>query len=94
MLRGIMAEGGMDPNTVELRKVGTEANAEGEAFVGSPTIRVEGKDIQPPGSDERFGLSCRVYRRRDGSTSPLPDPKDIREALARAERSLKQEAMG
>ncbi|MGO9974597.1 MAG: hypothetical protein ACLP01_17690 [Solirubrobacteraceae bacterium] len=26
-------------------------------------------------------LTCRVYRRRDGRISPLPDPEDVREAL-------------
>ncbi len=28
-------------------------------------------------------MICRVYRGRDGSVSPLPDPADLRDALAR-----------
>ena len=46
------------------------------------TIRVAGRDIQPPG-DAPAGLTCRVYRLRDGRISALPDPADIREALER-----------
>jgi hypothetical protein len=44
-----------------------------ERFVGSPTIRVDGVDVQPP-VGEPFGLTCRVYHRRDGRVSPTPDP--------------------
>ena len=46
-------------------------------------MRVDGADVQPPG-DEPTGLTCRVYRRRDGRVSPLPDPEDVRDALAAA----------
>ena len=75
---------GLDPDAVELRRIDTDEAAEGERFVGSPTIRVNGADVQPPGAEEPIGLACRVYRHRDGSVSPLPDPDDVREALAAA----------
>ena len=39
-----------------------------------------------PESDEPVGLSCRVYRRRDGQISPVPDREDVRAALRRALR--------
>jgi hypothetical protein len=29
------------------------------------------------------GLTCRLYRRRDGRHSPTPDPDDLRESIAR-----------
>jgi hypothetical protein len=82
-LRAAMAEAGIDPDSIELREIDTEDLASREAFVGSPTIRVDGRDIAPPGDDQPIGLNCRVYRRRDGRVSPLPDPDDVREALAR-----------
>jgi hypothetical protein len=82
MLRAAMADAGLDPESVVVREIDTEQGAERESFVGSPTIRIDGADIQPPGEDEPVGLACRVYRRRDGRTSPLPDPDDIRDALA------------
>ena len=80
MLRSEMQEGGLDPDAIEVREVDTDAAAEREEFVGSPTIRVNGVDIQPV-RGAPTGLTCRVYRRRDGRTSPLPDPEDVREAL-------------
>jgi hypothetical protein len=52
-----------------------------EGFVGSPTIRAGGVDVVPPPPGEPSGLTCRVYRRRDGRFSPLPDPDDLRDAL-------------
>jgi hypothetical protein len=84
MLREEMAEQGLDPESVEVIEVDTDEAAERRRFVGSPTIRIDGEDIQPPVEGEPTGLACRVYRRRDGRTSPLPDPEDIREALTSA----------
>jgi hypothetical protein len=77
-----MAAAGLDPATLVVTQIRDEADAGREAFVGSPTVRVNGRDIQPPGPDEPLGLSCRVYHLRDGRVSPVPDPADVREALA------------
>jgi hypothetical protein len=80
-LREAMAERGLDPAEVELIEIDSEDAAGRQRFVGSPTIRVDGADVQPaPG--EPVGLNCRIYRRRDGRVSPLPDPLDVRAALA------------
>jgi hypothetical protein len=84
MLREAMDDAGLDPASIEVREIDTEEAAMREEFVGSPTIRVDGADIQAPAGDEPTGLACRVYRRRDGRTSPLPDPEDLREALRAA----------
>ena len=83
MVREEMSAVGLDAGTVEVREVSTSADAEREGFVGSPTIRVEGRDVQPPNS-EPIGLTCRVYRLRDGRISPLPDRLELRQALATA----------
>jgi hypothetical protein len=83
-LRGAMAELGLDPDGVELREVRTDRDAEHEGFVGAPTIRVEGQDVQPPDPPEPPGLTCRVYRLRDGRYSPTPDPQDVKDALEQA----------
>jgi hypothetical protein len=84
-LRAEMSALGLDPERIEIREVDTEADAEREEFVGSPTIRVDGRDIQPS-DDEPVGLTCRVYRLRDGRISAIPDREDVREALAEAIR--------
>jgi hypothetical protein len=83
MLRAEMDALGLDPDRVALCEIATDGAAERERFVGSPTIRVDGADVQPP-RDEPVGLSCRVYRLRDGSVSPLPDREDVRTALVSA----------
>jgi hypothetical protein len=53
-------------------------------FLGSPTVRVDGRDIEP-GADERgdFVFSCRVYR-SDRGFSRQPDARWVREALSKA----------
>ena len=84
MLRDAMEEAGLDPGSAEVREIDTEESAGREQFIGSPTIRIDGEDIQPPVEGEPSGLACRVYRRRDGRTSPLPDPEDLRDALRAA----------
>ena len=87
-LRTAMA--GLDPDMVILREVSTEADAARERFVGSPTIRIDDVDIQAPGA-EPFGLTCRVYHRRDGRVSPTPDPADVRDALRAAQTTTATE---
>ena len=82
-LRAAVAEQGLDPSVVVVREVATDGDAARESFVGSPTVRVDGEDLFPPGHDQPVGLTCRIYRLRDGRVSPLPDPMDLREALAR-----------
>ena len=83
-LRAAMAELGLDPAAVEVREVRSDAEAAAEGFPGSPTIRIDGRDVQPPGDGDPKGLTCRVYRRRDGRISPTPDPEDVRAALRAA----------
>ena len=85
LLRSEMAALGLDPDAIEVREVSTDADAEREEFVGSPTIRVDGRDVQPP-ADEPIGLNCRVYRLPDGRISPVPDPAEVRQTLTRAMR--------
>jgi hypothetical protein len=82
-LREEMVAVGLDPESVLVREIDTEADAQREEFVGSPTIRVDGRDIQPP-EDNPIGLTCRVYRLRDGRVAALPDREDVRAGLVAA----------
>ncbi len=84
MLREQMEAAGLDPESVVVTEIETEGDAERTDFPGSPTIRIDGSELQPPSADAPRGLTCRVYRRRDGRISPLPDPQDLREALEKA----------
>ena len=79
-LREAMAERGLDPESLERdARSTTEADAERESFVGSPTIRVDGEDVQPPagGRADRPQLPRLPAPRR--RVSPLPDPEDVRD---------------
>ncbi len=80
LVREEMTAAGLDPDELEVRELRTDEEAERERFPGSPTVRIEGRDVQDPG-EEPIGLSCRVYRLRDGRISALPDPADVRDAL-------------
>ncbi|MEA2347271.1 MAG: hypothetical protein QOG62_1058 [Thermoleophilaceae bacterium] len=83
-LQAALGELGLDPQAVKVVEVANEQEAERHGFIGSPTIRVDGRDVLPPEQDQPAGLTCRVYRLRDGRYSPTPDPQDLRTALARA----------
>ncbi len=71
---------------LELRRVETVEGAEVERFLGSPTVRVDGVDVEP-GAGERtdFGLKCRVYR-YGGEQLHVPAEQWIVDATARARR--------
>ncbi|MGH3994568.1 MAG: DF family (seleno)protein [Pseudonocardiaceae bacterium] len=82
-LRDVLRDEAVDTE-VELVEVETDERAQAERFPGSPTIRIDGEDIVPPGEGEPFSLTCRVYRLLDGGVSPTPDPEDVRRAVRRA----------
>jgi hypothetical protein len=88
-LHAALEDVGLGDAEVRMREIETDQDAEQAQFAGSPTILLDGIDLAAvtggvPGEDVPFGLSCRVYRRRDGRISPTPDPDDLREALRRA----------
>jgi len=73
------AEGVADE--IELRQVESLEAAEYERFLGSPTVRVDGVDVDPGAGERRdFGLKCRLYRSHGGS-SGLPPEDWIIEAI-------------
>ena len=65
-LRELVAEAGI-AGEVQLRRVESPEAAVTERFLGSPTVRVDGVDVEP-GADSRcdFGLKCRLYSTPDG----------------------------
>jgi len=82
-LRELLAGEGIDEE-VELRRVETSADAERERFLGSPTVRIDGEDIDPTAKDrDDFGLECRLYRTEEGLVRTPPESW-IRAKLDRA----------
>jgi hypothetical protein len=45
-LRTVLGEAGLDPGAVEVRQIETDEQALNEAFAGSPTIRIDGRDVE------------------------------------------------
>jgi hypothetical protein len=71
---------GFEPD-VRLIEVHDSATATRLRFLGAPTIRVEGRDVEPAADDRRdYGLGCRLYRTPAG-LSPTPDRAWVRSAL-------------
>jgi len=70
--------------TVSTRDVETEAEATKIGFLGSPSIRVDGEDIEAGAAKSRMpGRRCRVYRNPNGS-SGVP-PADMLKAALKGE---------
>lgn len=80
-LQEVMAEIG-DSSPIQEIEVLTDQDAERLAFPGSPTVRVDGVDVDPHGAAQMgTALTCRIYRLEDGRISPLPSAGMIRRAL-------------
>jgi len=68
---------------VELVRVEDLEAAERARFLGSPTVRVNGEDVEPGAGERRdFGLKCRLYATPDGIQG-LPADEWVLDALAR-----------
>lgn len=82
LARAVVAEADA---AVDVREVcvETEDDALRLSFLGSPTVRVDGRDVDPEAEGrEDFGLQCRVYAVGSGFDG-LPPATWIRTALDR-----------
>ena len=72
---------------VEAILVADSADVQLKRFIGSPTIRLDGVDIEGPGAETRgYGYGCRVYA--DGTcTAGWPSVNQVRRALQRERRN-------
>lgn len=74
-LRVVLGEG----HAVYLLRVETPEQAEAVRFPGSPTIRIDGRDLFPV-QDGQYALACRIYKTPDGE-SGTPTVEMIESAL-------------
>lgn len=83
-IEALMAEAGLPAASLVTRRVATDEQARAMRFLGSPTVRVDGRDVDP-GAEERddFGIKCRIYRSSAGQ-APVPSDAVLRAALQRA----------
>lgn len=59
------------------------AAAERARFPGSPTVRVDGRDVEPGSEPAEVTLACRLYR-HEHRLAGQPEERWVREALLRA----------
>lgn len=83
-LRELLNASGCDDTSIEFVRVEDAEAAERERFLGSPTVRIDGADVEP-GADERsdFGLKCRLFATPEGLRGS-PADQWVLGALARA----------
>ncbi len=80
-LRELIARAGT-PAQLELLRVNSDQDAQESRFLGSPTVRVDGHDVEPEAdAREDFGLQCRLYRTA-GAWSGTPPDEWVLGALA------------
>jgi hypothetical protein len=80
LLQDVLRERGIE-EPIELREVFTLEDAVEHRFPGSPTIRIDGRDVDPAGATDPPALTCRVYRLPDGRPSPVPSRQQLEEAV-------------
>ena len=80
LLEQVLAELGRDGQIV-MTEVRSDEEAKRLLFPGSPTIRVDGRDIDAAGANSRPSLNCRIYHLPDGRVSPVPSRDQMEAAL-------------
>ena len=72
-LRALLARSGL-AGDLRLHRIESAEQAVRERFLGSPTVRVNGRDVDPTaaGRDD-FGLKCRLYATDEGLRGMPPD---------------------
>lgn len=84
MIEGVAIELGVEAS-IKMVQVEDETIGRRYGFPGSPTVRVDGHDIEPSsGPCEDYTLRCRVYT-VDGHLTGLPERSWLRDALAAAQ---------
>jgi hypothetical protein len=81
LLAEVLAERSLDV-PVHVREVTSQEEAERLTFPGSPTIRIDGRDVDTAGAAGRAMLACRIYHLPDGRVSPVPSREQLEAALS------------
>ena len=85
LVERVSGEVGLDPE-IRVLDVPDQDAAQRLRFLGSPTIRVGGRDVDPRAEERSdYALSCRVFRTETGIAGQ-PDARWVRDALLREAR--------
>lgn len=72
-LPSLLERASVDAEIVE-RRIDSERAARRERFLGSPTLRIDGNDVEDDGSARQdYGLKCRLYETANGLQRTPPD---------------------
>lgn len=77
-LKEVLIEKGIETE-IETIKVKSQEDAERLNFQGSPSIRINGKDIE--GKEERYSYSCRVFK-IEGKLTGVPTKEFLSEKIS------------
>ncbi len=83
LLKEALQAEGVDAS-IEVLRIETQEEADLHRFVGSPTIRIGGNEVQPQ-PNLPYRLTCRTFIHEDGRLSPLPSLTMLREAIRNAQ---------
>lgn len=80
-LRALLADHAIDADLVTTL-VDSDDAADWLLFLGSPTVRVNGRDVDPTAADRTgYGMQCRLYRAPDGTVTGAPSDAMVLDAL-------------
>jgi proline dehydrogenase len=88
ILRSALTVDGREP-AIERVYVSNIDDAAGLGFHGSPTVRLDGRDVVPPPPELPINLGCRLYRQPDGHLDGVVPAEAI---LAVVERQAQERA--
>ncbi|MFE9656472.1 hypothetical protein [Micromonospora sp. NPDC006431] len=72
-LRALLDAAGLD-DPIHEQAVETDIDAQAHRFLGSPTLRIDGVDVDPTATHRTdYGLQCRLYPTPDGVRGTPPD---------------------
>ena len=81
------------PEDVAMIRVESYGDAQAKRFLGSPSIRLNGVDLEGAGAEQRgYAFGCRLYR-EDGAPAGWPSVQCIRQALLAVPRESQEIAL-
>jgi hypothetical protein len=85
LARAVPAEAGVDPQ-IEIVRINDLEASQAHRFSGSPSIRIDGADVEPGAERRTPSYGCRIYQ---GDLGPhgVPDRKWVVAAIRKAAQS-------
>lgn len=83
-LEEVIVELGIKPEVVKINVVDNQT-AKKYRFIGSPTIRINGKDLVEEKGTSVYKRGCRIYMTKEGIRG-IPDREMIKKAILEAKK--------